>query len=62
VPKKGESAGIVRSRGGLSAKIHAIVDALGYPVYFLLKGQESDSGFAIDVLSHVNYGRFGRSY
>jgi hypothetical protein len=49
---------IGRSRGGLSTKIHAIVDALGYPVYFLLSEcQESDSNFAIPVISQVNIDR-----
>ena len=39
----------------MSTKIHAIVDALGYPVYFLLsEGQESDSTYAIPTLSQVD--------
>jgi len=38
----------------LSTKIHAVVDSLGYPVYFVLsEGQESDSTHAIPVLSHI---------
>jgi len=38
----------------LSTKIHFVVDAYGYPVYFVLsEGQESDSKYAIPVLSHV---------
>ena len=46
---------IGRSRGGLSTKFHFIVDAYGYPVYFILsEGQESDSKYAIPVLSQVN--------
>lgn len=52
--KGGEKAGIGRSRGGLSSKIHAVVDALAKPLYLLLsEGQESDSAYAINVLSHV---------
>lgn len=39
----------------MSSKIHAIVDALGYPVCLLLsEGQESDSIHAVELLSHVN--------
>lgn len=39
----------------MSTKIHAVVDALGYPVYLKLsEGQEADSVHAIDVLSHVD--------
>ena len=38
-PKKaGEDQAIGRSRGGLSTKIHALVDALGNPVNFFLTG------------------------
>src|SRR3954447_15898211 len=38
-PKKaGEDQAIGRSRGGLSTKIHALVDALGNPVGFFLTG------------------------
>src|SRR5881227_2553230 len=43
-PKKdGENQAIGRSKGGLSTKIHALVDALGNPVAFLLTaGQAHD--------------------
>ena len=42
-PKKGEDQAIGRSRGGLSSKIHALVDALGKPLAFLLTpGQAHD--------------------
>jgi hypothetical protein len=41
VPKKhGEDQAIGRSRGGLSTKIHALVDALGNPLAFFLTGGE----------------------
>jgi transposase len=39
----------------LSTKIHFVVDAYGYPVYFILsEGQKSGSTYAIPVLSHVD--------
>ena len=42
-PKKDEDQAIGRSRGGLSTKIHALVDALGNPLAFLLTpGQTHD--------------------
>ena len=42
-PKKDEDQAIGRSRGGLSSKIHALVDALGKPLAFLLTpGQAHD--------------------
>jgi len=48
--KDGEQA-IGRSRGGLSTKIHALVDALGDPVaFFLTGGQESDLAGADELL------------
>jgi transposase len=41
-PKKtGEDEAIGRSRGGLSTKIHALVDALGNPIGFFLTGGEA---------------------
>ena len=36
--KPGEDQAIGRSRGGLSTKIHTLVDALGNPVGFFLTG------------------------
>src|SRR5215471_11963234 len=36
LPKKDEDQAIGQSRGGLSTKIHALVDALGNPLAFLL--------------------------
>jgi hypothetical protein len=41
-PKKaGEDQPIGRSRGGLSTKIHALVDALANPIGFLLTQPEA---------------------
>ena len=41
-PKKdGQDQAIGRSRGGLSTKIHALVDALGNPTDFFLTGGEA---------------------
>jgi transposase len=40
--KDGEDQAIGRSKGGLSTKIHAIVDALGNPLDFILPGQADD--------------------
>jgi Transposase DDE domain len=43
LPKKDDDPAIGRSRGGLSTKIHALVDALGNPLAFLLTvGQAHD--------------------
>ena len=43
LPKKDEDPAIGKSRGGLSTKIHALVDALGNPLAFLLTpGQTHD--------------------
>lgn len=43
-----------RSRGGFSTKIHAVVDALGNPLEFVLtKGQASDIGQAERLLAAV---------
>ena len=40
---------IGHSRGGASTKIHAVVDAYGYPVYFMIsEGQRND----IYIYSH----------
>lgn len=46
---------IGHSRGGPCTKIHAAVDAYGYPVYIMLsEGQRNDINFAIPVLEHIN--------
>ncbi len=39
--KDGEDQAIGRSRGGLSTKIHTIVDALGNPIAFFLTGGQA---------------------
>ena len=53
--KRGPPNEIGHSRGGASSKIHAAVDAYGYPVYLMLsEGQRSDINFAIPVLKHIN--------
>ena len=54
-PKKaGEDQAIGRSRGGLTTKIHAIVDALGNPVALsLTPGQTADITQAVPLLDQV---------
>jgi transposase len=52
-PKKadaGEDQAIGRSRGGLSTKIHALVDALGNPVGFFLTGGQAHDLVGADHL------------
>ena len=50
-PKKtGEDQAIGRSRGGLSTKIHALVDALGNPTDFFLTGGEAHDLVGADHL------------
>ena len=55
VPKKdGENQAIGRSRGGLTTKIHAIVDAVGNPAVFsLTPGQAADISPAGPLLDLV---------
>jgi len=48
--KDGESQAIGRSRGGLSTKIHALVDALGNPIGFFLGGGEAHDLVGADHL------------
>ncbi len=56
-PKKDEDQAIGRSRGGLSTKIHALVDALGKPVAFLLTpGQAHDLAGADALLPQMSAG------
>ncbi len=41
--------------GGASSKIHAAVNAYGYPVYLMLsEGQRNDIHFAVPVLEHIS--------
>jgi transposase len=52
--KKVEDQALGRSRGGLSTKIHALVDALGNPLRFLLTpGQAHDLAGADALLPHM---------
>ena len=54
VSKKAEDQAIGRSRGGLSTKIHALVDALGNPLRLLLTpGQAHDLAGADALLPHL---------
>jgi transposase len=48
--KTGEDQAIGRSRGGLSTKIHTLVDALGNPVGFHLTGGEAHDLVGADHL------------
>ena len=48
--KDGEDQAIGRSRGGLSTKIHTLVDALGNPVDFFLTGGEAHDLVGADHL------------
>jgi transposase len=48
--KSGEDQAIGRSRGGLSTKIHALVDALGNPIDFFLTGGEAHDLVGADQL------------
>src|SRR6516164_865910 len=53
-PKKDDDKAIGRSKGGLSTKIHALVDALGNPLRFLLTpGQAHDLTGADALLPHM---------
>ena len=48
--KKAEDQALGRSRGGLSTKIHALVDALGNPLRFLLTPGQAHDLAAADAL------------
>ena len=57
--KDGENQAIGRSRGGLTTKIHAIVDAHGNPAVFsLTPGQAADISQAAPLLDEVNPAAF----
>ncbi len=45
-----EDEGLGRSRGGLSSKIHCVVDGLGNPVDFILTGGEVHDNVCADAL------------
>ena len=52
--KRGPSNEIGHSRGGASTKIHAAVDAYGYPVYLMInEGQRNDINYAIPLLDQI---------
>jgi transposase len=54
LPKKDDDQAIGRSKGGLSSKIHALVDALGNPLRFLLtQGQIHDLAGADALLPQM---------
>ncbi len=54
--RKCESNCTGRSRGGLTTKIHAVVDAKGLPIRLALSaGQEHDSLLAGDLLTELRY-------
>ena len=47
-----------RSRGGLTTKIHALVDANGLPISLKLSaGQAHDGRSAVDMLDHLGAGQ-----
>jgi transposase len=47
-----------RSRGGLTTKIHALVDANGLPILLkLTEGQAHDGRSATDMLAHMGEGQ-----
>ena len=55
VGKKTENKAVGRTKGGLNTKIHAIVDALGNPVAFLLSpGNDNDSTHAIQLMNKID--------
>src|ERR1700682_256085 len=54
-PKKGGDQAIGRSRGGLTTKIHALVDALGNPANLMLTaGQIHDLACAQDLIENAD--------
>ena len=51
----GEDEALGRSRGGFGCKIHAVVDALGLPIKFILTGgQAADISQAIPLMKSVS--------
>jgi transposase len=50
LPKKDQDEAIGLSRGGLSTKIHALVDALGNPLAFLLTAGQAHDLVGADAL------------
>ncbi len=55
--KRADPAFMGRSRGGLTTKIHALVDALGLPILLkLTEGQAHDGRSAADMLGTIGQG------
>ncbi len=55
VQKRGPPNEIGHSHRGASTKIHAAIDAYGYPVYLMIsEGQRNDINYAIPVLEQIN--------
>ncbi len=53
--KRGVAKRDRHSRGGASTKIHAAVDAYGYPAYLMIgEGQRNDINYVIPVLEQIN--------
>ena len=50
-----EEEGLGRSCGGFSSKIHAVCDALGNPLRFIVTpGQSHDASQAIEIITGIN--------
>ncbi len=55
VGEKTQDKAIGISKGGRNTKIHALVDGLGNPIFFMLSpGNEHDSKHAIPLLKQIN--------
>lgn len=55
-----EGHALGRSRGGLSTKIHAVVDAKGLPIAIVATGgQRNDGAMLEDVLDEIRVPRIG---
>lgn len=53
--KKTADKAVGRTKGGWNTKLHAVVDALGNPVEFLLSaGNDHDSVHAVELLKKVS--------
>ena len=55
--KKTADKAVGRTKGGWNTKLHAVADALGNPVEFLLSaGNDHDSVHAVELLKKVRIG------
>ena len=55
VSKKGGNKAVGRTKGGRNTKIHALTDALGNPMEFMINpGNVNDSQVAVSLLSHLD--------